>query len=602
MMAFGRPVLKAEPTPDPHWEYVYRLDREFQDQWEAGFNAGFAAWRKTAKTSELAAAIEIGDPSLLRETVEINQQTIEALRGWQAPVTAVFGRAAKAELARMNFKLNFRLDNPYAVRWIEQHTADLVTAVTEESRRAIQTIVLEGFQQHAPPRRFAIRIREWIGLTERQMKSATNYWLRLNESAVRSARGADEMADTYAHRLLRQRALTIARTETIAAAAGGTQASFIAARDAGLVAPGTKRVWIAAAGSRRTCPICMGLNDQQAAMDEPFQSRYDGSYHFLPPAHVSCRCSIGLETAIPAQAQPEAAPAPRVRPERQPKPSMTLADRVQARIQQGTATPQDLQQIGAMLTEEPLQRYGQLRSEVAALRSAETAAVQESDRLAAMGKAAEAERRYEDVRRLRKQRLDAQDRINTLGDDVLQNLQQVRPMGDKNNRIKQPWTDSTPDGVKTAFKKIRRYLPDDWLQESATTPLRGELASRGYWDDRQNVLAVTRGTERRDASTLHEFGHRVESMRKSTVQARTREFLQSRTRGEKAQAMGAGYRPDEKTKRDRFLDPYMGKQYDDATEILSMGLEKLFQPTSVTASLVDDPGYLQFIVGVLAAL
>jgi hypothetical protein len=41
---------------------------------------------------------------------------------------------------------------------------------------------------------------------------------------------------------------------------------------------------------------------------------------------------------------------------------------------------------------------------------------------------------------------------------------------------------------------------------------------------------------------------------------------------------GKGYREDEETYQDEFFNSYTGKYYDDATEILSMGMDYMFNP------------------------
>jgi hypothetical protein len=64
--------------------------------------------------------------------------------------------------------------------------------------------------------------------------------------------------------------------------------------------------------------------------------------------------------------------------------------------------------------------------------------------------------------------------------------------------------------------------------------------------------------------------------------------------GEALEWMGRGYNKSEKTRRDKFLDPYMGKDYGrTATEILSMGLEMFYADPVQLAE--NDPDYFDFI-------
>lgn len=75
----------------------------------------------------------------------------------------------------------------------------------------------------------------------------------------------------------------------------------------------------------------------------------------------------------------------------------------------------------------------------------------------------------------------------------------------------------------------------------------------------------------------------------------------------------SGYGFQEVTKPDDFISPYIGKEYDDATEVLSMGLEQIFEPTDMlkrvervdghyerkNATIKEDEEYLYLIVGLI---
>lgn len=90
-------------------------------------------------------------------------------------------------------------------------------------------------------------------------------------------------------------------------------------------------------------------------------------------------------------------------------------------------------------------------------------------------------------------------------------------------------------------------------------------------------------------------------------------FLEYRTKDEKEISMSDilyWYGQNERTKKDNFISPYIGRTYKNATEILSMGLESLFEPqdghvfsqssreaTKVRRKITDDVEYLNFIIG-----
>ncbi len=100
----------------------------------------------------------------------------------------------------------------------------------------------------------------------------------------------------------------------------------------------------------------------------------------------------------------------------------------------------------------------------------------------------------------------------------------------------------------------------------------------------------------------HELGHHIE-FRDPAIRARAVAFRDARTRGETEQPLKAitgnpHFRDDEVARPDRFISPYMGKQYrDGSTEIISMGLEYFFSdPVSLAK---QDPEYFTFMYDVL---
>jgi hypothetical protein len=91
------------------------------------------------------------------------------------------------------------------------------------------------------------------------------------------------MRQKFARDMRRQRANTIARTETIEAQAVGLESSWNQAQEEGLIEEGTKKKWLSFDDSR-TSNICLGLDGQTVDMGEPFASPIVGEIDH-PPAH-----------------------------------------------------------------------------------------------------------------------------------------------------------------------------------------------------------------------------------------------------------------------------------------------------------------------------
>ena len=95
-----------------------------------------------------------------------------------------------------------------------------------------------------------------------------------------------------------------------------------------------------------------------------------------------------------------------------------------------------------------------------------------------------------------------------------------------------------------------------------------------------------------------------------------KEWVDKRTEGEKTTRLfdifpGSNYRPNEVVKKDDFISPYIGKYYSNATEVLTMGLESIFEPNGgapykrkingeyVYKKITDDLEYLNLILGLI---
>jgi SPP1 gp7 family putative phage head morphogenesis protein len=202
--------------------------------------------------------------------------------------------------------VSFRFDrtNPSAVLWVERHAAELVTEVTDQTRRAIRKIITKAFVEGIPPREAAVLLRKVVGLHSRDEEALSNLKQRILENpggkvyagkrAIRvpekgmTNKALRDTLSKYADRLHNRRALLIARTETIRGSNEGQAQLWNQAVDAGKLSRTAKRVWITTP-DERLCPICEGLEGKIAPLNGSFDGRFSG-----PPAHPACRCTTGL--------------------------------------------------------------------------------------------------------------------------------------------------------------------------------------------------------------------------------------------------------------------------------------------------------------------
>jgi hypothetical protein len=108
-------------------------------------------------------------------------------------------------------------------------------------------------------------------------------------------------------------------------------------------------------------------------------------------------------------------------------------------------------------------------------------------------------------------------------------------------------------------------------------------------------------------TALHEMMHRMEDLRPA-IKAAEKSFYDRRTAGEASQPLsslypGSGYRRDEIARKDAFDKAYSGKDYGGRYyEVVSMGVEDLFQSKRPPSWITHDQDYMDFILGVLAVL
>ena len=231
---------------------------------------------------------------------------------WQDSLRRLMRRAGAAELRRLDLPLGFALDNPYAVRFALTQTAEMVKAVTAETKKAIRAVVGAGFVEHYPPRDMAKLVKPMIGLTAPDARAVRNRAAKLAKDDLSPER-VQELTDRYAEKLLKRRAENIARTETINSLSAGNNAAWRSADEAGLLPKGTEREWMATPTSGRTCTICARLHGKRIPLDGTYTHPVTGApiNHPGGEAHPSCRCAERLVFSDSAPARPAAPKTPK---------------------------------------------------------------------------------------------------------------------------------------------------------------------------------------------------------------------------------------------------------------------------------------------------
>lgn len=223
-------------------------------------------------------------------------KTVDALN---KEVIKAANESARSLPASVRIAANFTTSDPRAIAFAQQRAGKLIRQVSDESRKAVTETVMEALRMRIDRREMVSRISKVVGLDSRQARALTRFYeksladgraagLDYDEALVK----ADRLGDKYKKRLIRQRAVRIARTETVAASNAGRYLSWIEAEAQGLLGSNSVKRWITAM-DERTCPICEPLNNKEF----PYKANFP-SGELMPPVHPNCRCSAVI---IPAE-------------------------------------------------------------------------------------------------------------------------------------------------------------------------------------------------------------------------------------------------------------------------------------------------------------
>lgn len=130
----------------------------------------------------------------------------------------------------------------------------------------------------------------------------------------------------------------------------------------------------------------------------------------------------------------------------------------------------------------------------------------------------------------------------------------------------------------------------------------GQFVGRENYDPNTRIVQVQATSDMR--VIVHELGHWLED-HNADVHRKVVAFYEKRTQGYGLEWMGPGYDRHELARKDKFINLYMGKEYVAggdryATEILSMGLDHLYNKTALLAR--QDPEMFDFIFNVVRGL
>ena len=292
-----REIIIPPPTATAKALSVHTIADRYIDRFARTFVGSVTRMRQDVTTELVAADLALG---LTNEPVNL-LAVVDDLRIAKADEKDAFASlladAAKIELGRRGLRGAMTLQSPFVQDAAKRLTANLVTGVKAETKKAIRQVVFEAIRDGEAPAVSQKTLRRIVGLSQRDALAVKRLTGKLSDTQL----------DRYAAKLLRQRALTIARTETIRAGNMGRQLGWKQMAADGLI--DTKRFrqkWMVAHDDR-LCPNCAPMDGKITSLGVSFEQTeqgvlpservpFAGTTVQTPPLHPRCLPGDALVT------------------------------------------------------------------------------------------------------------------------------------------------------------------------------------------------------------------------------------------------------------------------------------------------------------------
>lgn len=287
---------KDEDGNDPIARVAETLEPEFRSR----FTQAIAAAKGKINVDNLIAAIQDGSISGAQAVLGL-EDLEEGLSGTRRIIGAGLIAAGEVEASLLGqaigVTVRFDKTNPEAVKWINEYSFEMVKGISDASRQAIRSILLDAFESGLAPRDQAKLIVDQVGLTDADAKAVARFRSDLAEQGISSDRLLSRV-ERYADSRLRQRAVTIARTETLRASNEGQEQLWKQAVQADLIGDNATKDWITTPDDRLDTEICEPIPHMAENSAVPIGGNFltgHGSHVAGPPAHPRCRCTKALK-------------------------------------------------------------------------------------------------------------------------------------------------------------------------------------------------------------------------------------------------------------------------------------------------------------------
>lgn len=178
--------------------------------------------------------------------------------------------------------------DPHVTQWIRQHSGESIREFGNINRSTFRDMLAKAKDMNMSTSHLSRWLKNvGVGLDSRSANAVENYRRRLEEDGTNPKR-IDALVRRYSERLERQRAVRIAKTETLTAETQGRLEYLRQEQERGNIGRDALLEWVTSL-DERTCQVCSDLDGEAHTVGYLFSGGIVG-----PPAHPSCRCSLRL--------------------------------------------------------------------------------------------------------------------------------------------------------------------------------------------------------------------------------------------------------------------------------------------------------------------
>jgi SPP1 gp7 family putative phage head morphogenesis protein len=210
----------------------------------------------------------------------------EASKAGKAYLNRVIKKEEEEEDVSMRF--SFDMDNPAAINWIESYSAMQLRDMAHQDMLLVRDVLARGARAKITNKQIARQLEQTIGLTHNSAIAVLNYEDKMRKQGLKESQ-ISTLSDKYYNKLLRQRAETIALTESHTSTNKAWKDEISrSVHDGTLNRRQYQLVWYTSLDERR-CPQCGALHGETAPVDA---DKVQGEW---PPLHPRCRCVVLVE-------------------------------------------------------------------------------------------------------------------------------------------------------------------------------------------------------------------------------------------------------------------------------------------------------------------